>query len=56
MTECKLECMEGSGDEGNAYGKPLGKYNRPNKPTAWRFKGRAMAKGVKGKSQVIMCE
>ena len=61
MNKCKLECMEGSIDEENIYGrrssniKPITKYKRPNKPSALRPKGRAMAKGAKGKIQVILC-
>lgn len=62
MKECKLECMEDRVDEENIYGRlasniePMEKYKRRNKPLVRRFKGRAMAKGAKGKSQVILCE
>ena len=62
MNKCKLECLDGSRDEKNVYGisgsniKPMRKYKRPNKPTVLRFKEIAMAKGAKGKSQVMFCE
>ena len=62
MDECKLECMESNRDEESVYGridstiKPIGKYNRPNKPSTRRPKGRALATGAKGKNQVIVCE
>ena len=62
MDECKLECMGSNRDEESVYGridstiKPIGKYNRPNKPSTRRPKGRALATGAKGKNQVIVCE
>ena len=62
MNKCKLECLDGSRDEKNIYGiidsniKPMRKYKRPNKPTMLRFKVKTMAKGAKGKSQVMFCE
>ena len=54
--------MEDRGDKENIYGRlasniePMEKYKQRNKPLVRRFKGRAMAKGAKGKEPVIVRE